>query len=323
MSPSGLNEFLKERWNLDLWPFANLLFIVLEKSFIKSKRNLKLTSFLKYDSIELKSFKDKLLNLKKRITEMTQEINDVFWGDVARRELKLHNLRNEDGKFPYENFEMIFFQEHAISEYFDLIDYYVWNIDRELKNRRPGPLINKRNLLASMWALYLKDENKKVDWDLLAKIIDWFWRILSSYKFYEGLKPQVWIDRNSGDKIEQTFSDYLENQFLKYRQRWDIFYKEYLKYTKFQHLPNKKKAIIFGKKESETKFLISGKVPAYDRDLKKEGKHLKPFMKSPEAILEAFLPEDDFTSFVLKRFYKKGSNFNWIIIFPDFSYLKS
>jgi len=270
---------------------------------MKGLKKLKLESDLaKYDVAILKGLKEKYVNLKKRIIEIGIESDLYFYNDNTDK--KLHK------KWPTDKFEKRFVEEWQLESFFDLINWYIFDIDEELENRKPGPSINKRNLLASMWALYLKGSDKNIDWELFAELIDWFWKRFSKYKAYKDLKPQEWEDEKTGEIEEQTFADYLRNQFLKHKKRWENYYKRYMSYIYHQGLMKEvwcdgKLAIIFGRKKNEINFIYPIIAQAYYRK---------------ECMVEK--PDDTFIPFA-EQFYKNDSYFDWVIIFPDYSYLLS
>jgi len=320
-SPQELNSFLLEKFNLNLYPFSCFLKSVISLSFVQSefKPSPAYEHFLKqeemriekfapaikelelerinhlkqqyysgikiklnygqYDPKVLRGLKKRLLNLKKKIIETMIDFDVYFEGESDQR--KRYKTMS------HEEFEKRFTYEYELESFFSLVDDYIADIDNNLDVLKKGIPTNKRNLLISMWALFLIEKNQKPDWTILVDIFNWFWKILFPYKLYEDLKPPK--------KDEFINPDYLKNQFYKYKKRWKTQYK----FHRSWQIDMNGGIIVLGQQKNEIDY--------YDKrilDLFISG-FARPNNKT-------FLP-------FLITYYKENPNFNNLIIFPDFS----
>jgi len=329
LTPQELNSFLLERLNLGLYPFSCFLERIIslnvvhfgfkpdpnyEKMLKEEKAQAerlysnnpkikeleldKIHSLEKeynlgikikpiyelHDVKKLNSLKRRLLNLKKKIIETMIDCTVYFDGDTKQKE-RYKNV-------PYKEFEKTFAWEYELEPFlFGLVDQYISDIDEHLVLAKKGSPINKRNLLISMWVLFLIDRGKIIDWILLNDIFIWFWKKLSPYKLYKGLKPS-----------QESDSEYFKNQFYKHKKRWNVLYTAH-GFRAWWHA--RQQVIILGQLKNE--------IDRYPKMF------LDYFINGTGKPLDGH-DNKTFLPFVIKL-YKENPNFNNMVIFPDYSYL--
>jgi len=340
LTPQELENFLLKKFDVGLYPFAFILISIftrfrirvnffcdpehedfIKKEKIKTKKmnspskefwlekicrweqdyysGLRTKSIRKqYDAKVLNGLKKRFLNLKKRVIETIIDYDVLFLGKTDQK--------RQYNKIPYKEFENQFRNKYELESFFDLINKYLKQIDFNLRLAKRGISISKRNLAFAMWVFFLKDYesflkkrnrripegyNKKIDWTVLSNLLDWFWRILSPYELYCDLKPH------------QNYSDpaYLENQFFKHKKRWGEYYRSY----DFRHYATSRGAAVFGRKRNEIN-IIPKKL--LEEVINKKNWPCREFFN------ETFLP-------LVVDLSEKNPNFNYMLVFPDYSYL--
>jgi len=136
--------------------------------------------FPKQDYLDLRK---KIHNLKKKANTLEKEIKKIFGFNP---QILSNNLYNHE----------------------DNLDLYLADIEVQLLYKKRGASIKARNEIALIWASYFQEERGKINWDLLAKLLDWFWRRLSDYKCYAEFDPGPF----------GSDPDYLKNQYYKHKK---------------------------------------------------------------------------------------------------------
>ena len=86
--------------------------------------------------------------------------------------------------------------------------------------RGKGRPIKIRNLIASVWALVIRDEKDAIEWNIIADLLVWFWNKFKSSSIYKELDPE-------GKEIDPG---YLKNQFYRSKKK---YFKYWLKSKKY------------------------------------------------------------------------------------------
>jgi hypothetical protein len=299
LSQQELNNFLIEKYDFGLQVFALILYHKLRRG----------------DITRAESFPNKrvVLDVKNRLQNLRKRIIDVIL------DYEMYILENPDRKMLYKidnaSAENMIVSEYNLKKFFDLIDNEIELFDQALESRLGGAPIKKRNLIASLWACLIQNKSNKIDWELIANLLDWFWERLKFYDIYKKLNPKGKVD---------TDVEYLRNQFYRNKKRAYDNFKE-LKLEYFNNdISNIESIIFFGKKsymKMEYSFLLELE-GSYRATLRSQ-KH-KTFC---EDILSGKITKINlFGIFMAYNFYAEKVYFENpkalpLIIFPDLSYL--
>ncbi len=158
-----MNSFLQEKFEIGLHLFTVYL-------------GLAIGDLGPPDAATLKKHSDALIELEKSIIEVFSE---CYKEGFRYKDLK--NLKAEIEEL------------YELKPLFDLIDDLVK--DKELRYQikkmgtQKGAETKARNIIATVWGLLISQQNKKVDWTIIADLLDWFWERLKPYEHYQELKP--------------------------------------------------------------------------------------------------------------------------------------
>lgn len=158
-----MNFFLQQRFGIGLYSFTVYL-------------GLAIGDLGPPDATTLKKHSDALIELEKNIIEVLFECAE---GAFGHKDLKSSKVKIEE--------------KYELKPFFDLIND--WVKENELRYQikkmgtQKGAETKPRNIIATVWGLLISQQEKKVDWTIIADLLDWFWERLKPYEFYQELKP--------------------------------------------------------------------------------------------------------------------------------------
>ena len=68
-------------------------------------------------------------------------------------------------------------------------DLNILEIDIIETPSKRGRAIDLKSIIISLWGLLFSQKNKKIEWNIVRDLYDWFWLLLSPYSFYKELEP--------------------------------------------------------------------------------------------------------------------------------------
>jgi hypothetical protein len=330
LTPSELNALLIKECGIDLFAFSEFAFEVVTWKKIFPERKLppdilRLTErdgakgdrsdLCERVSITEQGDRQILIGLKARIVHLEKKIIETMLETEALLDLeprKKEQLKNKD------EFEKKFAWEYDLESFFDLLWQHKDHIDNLLDKRKRGAPINRRNLLCSAWAQYLMEQNKVVNWNLLADLMDWFWVKFKPYEHYKDFKPTQ----------EQTDPEHIKNQFYKQKKSWALYYGTIR--PRVGHVKRtgnfRGEILVFGQRPKEVRgsrnqfmeYTIRGAGKLWDGplwvqalDLYKSRAIFKRKLGSPHETMES--AEDTWEC-------AGKANLDWLVIFPDGTY---
>jgi len=298
MTPQELNSFLIEEYNFGLHPFALILSQTLTGTDI--------SEFVIAPNKEIASdIKEKLLNLKKKIISVIADCDQYLLEDSDLKNLLKKNKKKAEG---------IVAKEYKMRFFFKTVNKIIKYLDLDMKFRHPGAPIKKRNLIASSWAHLLQDNGYKIEWDIIADLLDWFGEILKPYDIYKEINP----------KSEESDLEYLRNQFYRNKKRSLNYFEKMKRQWGHKKWLDIQETVFFGRKEhslSDYSILpdlyddyCSNKedIPIFEAILAGEMDLLE---FHPSWIRKAY-------DFYVSKLYKNNPTSPPTIIFPDLSYLQ-
>jgi len=304
LSPQELNSFLIEKYGFGLHPFAMILCFILFQG-----ESYNYDYFL--SSQLLLEFKKKLENLKKKIIDTILEFESTV---LALPGFKAFYKRNKNKTEEY------IIEQYKLDKFLVKIDDRIEVIETITKNRQRGPSIKKRNLIVSLWGYLIQEIGNKIEWDVIAELLDWFWDKLKHYNIYKDLSP----------KENYTDLEYLRNQFSRNKERSYQAFKLARKRVLSQDLLNPKEVLIFGRhyytvikyqdlpyfyKKNKKVFYASYKESKLRPLLPNMIKQIELQTKNKELLFTAFV-------FYASTIYKENPTYPHLIIFPDLSCLQ-
>ncbi|MFX0135866.1 MAG: hypothetical protein ACFFDN_19640 [Candidatus Hodarchaeota archaeon] len=210
MTPQELNSYLIEKYDLGLHPFALFFCQMLGAGDIISG-----FSFAVAPNREIAlDLREKLQNLKKKII--------FVLADCEHYLLENSYFKNIYKKSKKEA-EISIIKEYGLESFFNMINRIIDCLDLDLKFRHPGAPIKKKHYIASSWAHLIQDSKYKIEWNIVADLLDWFWEMLRPYEIYHEFNPEG----------KESDPEYLRNQFYRNKSRSFNYFKE-MKRRKFK-----------------------------------------------------------------------------------------
>jgi len=322
LTPQELNRFLISKTGISLIVFSLIAYNIIKwkKIFPGVRCPLsidikKITKRIIFPcaKIHITNYKERgdLIELRRKIENLQKKIIDT----LVEIETCLHN---EDCVCAGSAFEKKIVEYYEATDFFNGLDEEKRIIEGILfyHQQKRGAPINRRNLLFAMFASHLRSKNIKIDWSLMADLIDWYWEKYSAYEMYGDFKPTM----------DCTNPDYLKNQYFKNKKRWDEFYRD-LNCDIWEGVSRKTlfpgQIIVFGKKVDELNMTCSYGMELFIRKLAKQYPG-----KLWEQAIEIYKSRANFK----RRFFKEGkgsekaldcgrrANLNWLVVFPDGTY---
>lgn len=298
MTPQELNSFLIGKYNFGLHPFALILWQILIGAY--------LTGFVVAPNKETALYiKEKLQNLKKKIINVMADSDKYLLEDSY-----LKNLYKKDKK----KAEGIVAKEYKLRFFFRTVNERIKYLNLDIKLRHPGAPIKKRNFIASSWAHLMQDNGYKIEWDIIADLLDWFWEILKPHDIYKELNP----------KGEVLDLEYLRNQFYRNKKRSLNFFEEMKRRYSHKNWLDIQATVFLGEKSMSV--LDYSILPDLYDDycFNKEDIPIFEAILAGEMDLSEFHPSwiKDAYDFFISKLYKNNPTSPPTIIFPDLSYLQ-
>src|SRR4030042_3639307 len=168
LSPEEVNNSLLDKWGINLFKFAQVLAMCAGDALqLPEKYNVTKEKILKKKKL--------LIALKHYIFTRIPEIESLPkpW---------LEQELSEDE----------FIEEFKLKTFFK--DYLEPNIKRiiELEKNydvRQGTHVKKKSILAAAWGSLVYRSGRRMNWDLLANLYEWFWEKLGEHPYYKLIRP--------------------------------------------------------------------------------------------------------------------------------------
>jgi hypothetical protein len=309
MTPKELNSFLIKEYCFGLYPFAIIVAHVFLVGGVTKSENFPCNE-------DLATLQQKFLRIKENIIDTLSYhyLNIVLHQDPDPGLKKI--LKKDMG-----------YAKVLIGDFYGLNGFFKW-IDREIKNfdelkndRQPGARLKKRNFIITLWSQLVRSEGYRINWEIIANLIDWFWKKLRFYSFYFELNPH---------RKSESDADVLKNLF--YRNK-ELTYEHFL-YIREGYFNNRLKnrrkfslVVIFGKSGIEIE-KYSDLLEFYNGTLKTKYEKLIPFVEEilKNDVNNRKLPRSTWVTeadpHYATKLYKENPKSPPLIIFPDLSYLQ-
>jgi hypothetical protein len=292
LTPEEVNSFLIEKYGLGLLGFSFIVANILKIEYHRKRINYQISE----DMIK------KFQNLKNKIidTMLDYEASVFRWSDR-----KICYKKN------WGKIEKEVLTDYKLNEFFKEINHGISILKYRRALKHPGAPIKIRNQITSSWALSIKKRGRRIDWELIAELIDWFWQKLKNHEPYADLKPTY----------ESTDTEYIKNQFYRNKNKHDIKYA-----ARFPSIPT---IIVFPEKTFNkiplTIFLGRGAKTPKGTVIYPQEKIIpiyEDFLSKKISLLQ--IPSENWQYvylYYVGKIYENHPAAKSIIIFPDLSYL--
>ncbi|GEM_PF-3054876 len=247
MRTDDLDLYLKREFHIGLYPFAFLLFEVIEEPIKKKKTDIKAHDgwvFPGWHAHENRPLNEEELAIRYRSSSFRlKELGDLYRAgfypeegpDMDRETLrllkqKIVTVRKKvldlvgeievsrkymvptppKGKSPED--------QRALAARWEVGGFLTALQDEyfDLLTMRPtvGRPSNPETEAACLWAQHLRSMDRRVSWPMIAALMDWFMARLQRFDFYR----QIFTSKELSDP------DHLRQKFYKHQKRWKLFY---------------------------------------------------------------------------------------------------
>jgi hypothetical protein len=187
-APKDVNDLLLNKWGISLFRFAQVFAVSPVDQFLMRTDYPFSRQEIKAIRRNLKKMGDDLLERGRFVLRMTQRL-----GESPIKELSDDQLIKHMGLGEFFN---DYIRRHRVAlRYCEKVS---------LQGKR-GSSINKKTIIAIGWGNLVSEEDRRINWKLLAQLYDWLWAQVASHKFYNELRPP--------DSLEE----YLRKQYDRYR----------------------------------------------------------------------------------------------------------
>jgi hypothetical protein len=308
MTPKELNSLLKKEYCFGLYPFAIIVAHVFLVGGVTKSENFPCNE-------DLAELQRKFLYLKRKIihTLSYHYLNIILY---QNRDPSLKKILKKDMDYA----EALIGDFYGLNGFFKYINGEIKNFDELKKDRQPGARLKKRNFIITLWSQLVRSEGYRINWEIIADLIDWFWEKLRFYSFYSELNPQ---------RKPLSDPDVLKNMFYRNKELTREHFLDIRDGYFNNRLKNRRKfslLVIFSKSGIKIE-KYSDLLEFYNGTLRR--KH-KKYITLLEKILEGDfnygkLPRSiwatDACAYYATKLYKKNPKSPPRLIFPDLSHL--
>jgi hypothetical protein len=175
-TPQKVNNLLVARWGISLFKFAQVFAVSPVELFLQKTDYPFNYQEIKAIKHNLYKMRDDLLKRGRFILKITQRLKESPFKEMSDDELIKH--------MRLERFFKEYIHRHEIAmRYAEKIC---------LQGKRGGG-INKKSIIAVGWGNLVSEKSRRIDWEMLGDLYDWFWERVAPYKFYNKLKPSYGI----------------------------------------------------------------------------------------------------------------------------------
>lgn len=224
-SPGKVDSFLADNYGFSLWEFTSCLDQLLHIEYGKKSRNYSI-SIIKEEVKKLRNIK---ISLIKRLDKHQRNLKFALKQTDSIKKYKLRPLINEiEKEISYLNWSPGY---HPRGDHPQLVDHLKFH---NLVAAIWAQIIRKDKLISRPnWILIKEIETKRIDWSIIADLLDWFKIRLEETKYSVFLKSDFDPDilRRQYYKFirSQDHKDLIIGELLCYMLPWAIYFREVLK----------------------------------------------------------------------------------------------
>jgi len=204
-TPKELDSHLKENFKLGIYPYAVTLSYFIHDSLMKN---------IGYCH-EAQEAHDMISRLEKLKKDMIMVIGDLEKKILGHSEQK--SLYKKDGKKAEDQVS----EDKDFGYVLNFINENIAGFKSGLKYATRGTPTRARNMLSTAWGLLVKNAISSYDWNLVANLLDWFWKRLRWYAPYQELDPEKRLREVKKSKLEDNEEfvgsdpEYIKNQYYR------------------------------------------------------------------------------------------------------------
>lgn len=175
-SATEVNKLLMGKWEISLFKFAQVFAVCPVEQLLQ--RTEYPFSYQEISAIKrnLNKMRADLLKRGRFILNITNRLSPPPIKSISDDELIKHMRL-----------------ERFFKEYIHRLEIGVRYIETICLFGKRGREMNKKTIIALGWGNLVSERRRRIDWEMLGDLYEWFWERLSPYEFYNKLKPSSGI----------------------------------------------------------------------------------------------------------------------------------